>query len=206
MKNKYYFLAITALLLNLFYTSIYAQPDSVKTELTEEEEEISDYNYKLKYKYLNYNLIEEKNLFTIDVTSFGLTYIWQGHQNGSRNMLNIGLRYAHKINPGLSIHIQNNLGYDKYEDYIENFGGSVNAGINYFYNKKDDINNKISANNFNGNYFGIEISGLSYNIYQDTKEIDGITFQEKKTINFNPGIAFKWGINTRINKWLFFDL
>ena len=139
MKNKHFFLAITGLFLILLNITIYAQPDSLKIEHTEEDEEISDYNYKLKYKYLNYSLIEEKNLLTIDVTSLGLGYSWQNHNNTARSTFNIGFRYAHKINPTLSIYIQNNFGYDKYKNGFEYFTGLLNIGINCFYNKKNDI-------------------------------------------------------------------
>jgi hypothetical protein len=193
---------------------IMAQADTVKIEYSEELKDSSDYNYKLKYKYLNYNLVEERNLLTLD-----LAQVNYGYDDGYRNLgisinrtslllVSTGFSYEHKITPAWAVGITNNFYYQRNGEFYKAFKNSTDIVVRYFYNKKNEIRNKYSANNFNGNYLGASLSGFHY-IYNkytnyDTSIGDFRTSRAEK-FGYEPGITLYWGINTRINKFLFFD-
>ena len=191
-----------------------AQTDSVKIEYSEELKDSSDFNYKLKYKYLNYNLVEERNLLTLDLVQ--LNY---GYDDGYRSLgisinstslflISTGFSFEHKFNPAWSVGITNISYYQRNGEYYKAFKNSTNLIVRYFYNKKNEIRNKYSANNFNGNYLGASLSGFHYTFNESTQYVgyigDFVTSKYEK-FAYEPGISLFWGINTKINKFLFFD-
>ena len=70
------------------------------------------------------------------------------------------------------------------------------------------LKNNYSANNFSGNYLGTELFGLHY-IYTKQHFYDNFIHDYRTNkydvFNYKPGILLFWGINTRINRFLFFD-
>ena len=191
-----------------------AQNDTVKIEYSEEMEDTSDYNYRLKYKYLNYNLVEERNLLTLDMAEFSYGFDDDYRNRGisinrtSLLLVSTGFSFEHKISPAWSVGITNDSYYQRNGEFYKAFKNSTNLILRYFYNKKNEIRNKCSANNFNGNYLGASLTGLSYTFNETNyyyESIGDFRISKNKKFGYEPGITLFWGISTWINKFLLFD-
>ncbi len=216
MKNKLFTILILSgisILMNISKSNLYAQTDTVKIEYSEELKDSSDYNYKLKYKYLNYNLIEEKNLLTLDLV--GLNYSYGEGSNifeavttrgNSAFAITTGFSYERKISQAWAAGISNTFYYQKNGDYYKGFSYNTGIMVRYFYNKNKEINYNYSANNFMGNYLGVSIYGFRYAVTEYLPfPVNGSEPSKDSQFIFNPGITLSWGINTRINKYLLID-
>jgi len=204
MKRKLYniyFIAGILIMNSSILCNLSAQNDTVIFEYTQVSVDSSGYTYKLKYKYLNNNLVEEKNLLTLDF--IGLSYIYGLNNDvyrlvtdkiNSVFLISSGLSFEHKINPCWSAGLTNSFSFQKNGDYYNSFTTSTNLIFRYFYGKKTEIRNKISANNFNGSYIGLSLSGLRFHSMKLKSLTDSITINpaSDNNLSFYPGFALSF--------------
>ncbi len=184
--NTNYKLSLGAVFLMLLClaTSLQAQNESVT--IKESVEDSSDYQFQSKYNYLNSNLMEEKSLFKI-----GCNYILLCNDNNLPfyNWIPaVSIGYEKKI--GNSFSLLSQVRY--YEALDTTFTTGFNLKGKYYIDKKKDISNHVSANNFWGRYvlFGLTdiISYKSPDKKYSSKEHDAF----KLSPNIQLGIGHQY--------------
>jgi len=198
-------LLIIGFSLALFGQKIIAQEDSVTIKSSTELEIESDYKQKRKYKYLDNELREEKTLLKLGLSPLSSIDFAQ-----DVNLISLGgtLSFEQKVNPSLSIILNNNFDYQMNGRYYWGSGFSNDIGVRYYYSMNKEIKTGESKNNFNSNYFSIKfdeiISFKSAEYYNASNGVNSpSTFIADWT--YKPYINLSWGMQRRIGKWFYMD-
>mgnify|MGYP001562529349 CR=1 FL=1 len=210
-----FFLLIIAFCKN---ENVYDQSDSLKVEYKQESIDSSDFAVRRKYKYLDIILKDEKNLIKVGIQP-SILY------TEMKFKIVPHLIFEKKISPEWSIIIEDVIEFSTDNNVIGRsasfntdlvkskvFKNTINFGTRYYYGMKKAIQKKISGNNFNSNYFELNISGLpSISRYRDTykKQIDMFNYEfitENGTyISYSPSAQVSWGLQRRLNNYSFID-
>jgi hypothetical protein len=189
---------IIAIFFLLMSAASFGQADSVKINYSEESIDTSDYNVKRKYKYIDLNLNNEKQLFKIST------------QVPFHHGLSMYFTYERKIIPALSIigdfRIGSTFGF--FEDDLHHFSftNGINIGTRYYYNLNKRIKNKLGGNNFHANYFTFKIMNI-YSINYNESYSDGVIYYYPyDRLSFKPSFSLGWGIQRKLSKNTIIDL
>lgn len=179
--------------------NVFSQSDSMKVEYRQESSDSSDYFKKIKYKYLNIKLKEEKNLIKIGVRPFSLEL---KENNISVNTI---ISFEKKISPEWSIILDDVFTYGRFHSSKE-FTNSLDIGTRYYYGMNRAIQKGISGNNFNRNYFEFSVNGLPSIDNQHQEKPDGTNYKPTSNrIIFFKSAGMAWGIQRRLNDYTYFD-
>lgn len=190
MKNR---LLVSILFLLLVFSKIYAQNDTVIVKISQEPIENSDFQYQQKYKYLDINLKEEKNLLKVGVAPIEVLSIGRFKDNNWTIDLNTNYEVkfdsAYSLILGFNPKIVGDAGFEKLylKLYIES---------RYYFSKVKEIKNGVSADNSNGKYIGFHLAPLS-------------VFENRDNV-FTPSITRELiqahvGVQRRLGKYSYID-
>lgn len=198
----------------------FSQTDTTHISYSQENADSSDYNYKRKYMYLDINMQEENNMFSIGVAPNAMYNNGSGYE-GSRFELSLQSKYDRKFSPSFSIYSEIVSLYSNSEgSSVDKYGGqrmkaSLNFGMRYYYNQKKNIKMGITASNFNGSYLDFKINNVLYYNYYDLKQdvfntiSDILNPQSKKgsefDSNFPNAFTLALGYQQKLTKQLFMD-
>ncbi len=211
-----FFLLIIAFCKN---ENVYAQSDSLKVEYKQESIDSSDFAVRRKYKYLDIILKDEKNLIKVGLQP-SILY------TEMKFKIVPHIIFEKKISPEWSIIIEdviefstdNNVigrsaGYNT--DLVESkvFKNTLNFGTRYYYGMKKAIQKKTSGNNFNSNYFELNVSSFpSIERYNNTFKEQIDMYNYKLTTSSGTYVSFdefatqvSWGIQRRLSNYSFVD-
>lgn len=185
--------------------NVLAQTDSVKIEYRQERIDSSDYNLRSKYRYLDINLKEEKNILKIGFKPFTL-------MSGDYYQFAANVLFEKKIFPEWSMisefelsFVNNRTDFLNFHD-MKNRSYKLNIGARYYYGMEKAIREGNSANNFNGNYFEFSVMSIPPISYLTTTMFnDYLNQQETSTRRHKTALQIAWGIQRRLNNYAFFD-
>jgi hypothetical protein len=184
--KKINLLLLIILILFSFNLKMRAQEDTVIIEKSTESVKESDYEQKRKYKYLDNNFREEKNLIKVGILPIDyFSYLSNYERFWEKN--NIILSFEKKLIPSLSIIMDNNFSWDSNASYPE-YGYSLDLGVRYYYSVDRKIKESTGANNFHSNYFSIKLDELAKYGYDDDQ------------MSYKPYLNFSWGLQRRLGK------
>jgi hypothetical protein len=178
----------------------FGQADSTKINYSEESIDSSDYYMKRKYKYLDLNFKEEKQLFKITA------------QLPVNNAVILNFTYERKIIPTISligdfrVGAQYNFFHGK-DNYYSSFSNAINIGTRYYYNLNKRIKNKLGGNNFHANYFTFKLLNVYSYYYNEYHSSGDVTYYPlNQRLNFKPYLSLGWGIQRKLSKNTIIDL
>ena len=159
-------------------------------------EDSSDYKFQRKYKYLDYNLVEEKSLFKVGVKYILVTNNKDSYFYNWIPALSIG--YEQKIGDSFSILAQ----VKEFESFDTTLTFDFGLQGKYYFMKNKEIQHNVSANNFFGTYILFGISDIiSYR--QPDKNY---STKDYNYLQISPNIQFGVGQQFAIAQRMYFDL
>lgn len=171
-----------------------AQEESVTIKKTIEDS--SDFKFQRKYKYLDYNLVEEKSLFKVGVKYILVTNNEESYFYNWIPALSIG--YEQKLGESFSLLVQ----VKEFESFDTTLTFDFGLQGKYYFLKKREIQNNVSVNNFFGTYILFGLSDIiSYQHFDESA-----TKKEGNYIQISPNIQFGAGQQFAIAHRLYFDL
>jgi hypothetical protein len=223
-------IAIFTFSIFLGMSSLFGQStDSSKTTYSQEDSTITTSELKRFYRYITRANVEEKTLFKL-----GFWPNTGDQQYTSRPTFRIGIKteasVERKITPSFSIFggfdfsLQYNvfnragvpyhgIGNSTFIDIDKTLHTSLNAklGTRYYYAMAKRMRTGKSANNFSGNYLGLQlaatISARSVTHYYDSKTGETLLSEVSKLIMYDgPLFSAMWGVQRRLGKLGFVDI
>ncbi len=183
--------------------NVYAQTDSLKVDYRQESIDSSDYSLKRNYKYLNISLKEEKNLLKFGFKPFTLL-AREDFQFAT------SIVFEKKIYPEWSVlfELENSFGiYESvfHHSKIISMTNTLNVGARYYYGMNRKIKQGKTANNFNGNFLELSINSIPpLNHSKGKLDPEGDNYYNQSKLQ-GTAIQLSWGIQRRLNNFLFFD-
>jgi hypothetical protein len=201
MNPKIKILVQISLLVIAFATNVSTNSQTLeeKVSYSQENADSSDYNYKRKYYYLDINMKEENNLFTIGIAS-GVYLDYYG-DNSNNFSLNLVTKFDKKIFHFFSVYPEIITQYVQPIINMKNekyFSTTFNIGMRYYYMQKRSIKMGTASPNFNGPYIDIKFSNIlryGYNSYQHSY------FHAQLPDLY----TFSCGYQQKLTKYLFID-
>jgi hypothetical protein len=219
---------ISILLFNFFLisglSSLYAQ----QTTYSQEDSTITTGELKRFYRYITRANVEEKTLFKLGFWPNAGDRDFTGRPS-FRIGLNADVSVEHKLSPSFSVLAgfdfmlrynrfnQFDVPFDNYGSFIDTdktFRGFVYAkiGTRFYYGMAKRIREGKSANNFSGNYIGLQFTkALSVRVIQH--RYDTRTGESVGTENYDIGgsydaplVSAMWGIQRRLGRRGFVDI
>ena len=175
-----------AVLVILMCLTMHLNAQDETVTIKESVEDSADFMFQRKYKYLDYNLIEERSLFKI-----GAKYILITNNKDS---------YFYNWIPAVSVGYERKTG-DCFSiltqvKWFESFDTTLTFDLGvqgkYYFLKKNEILNNISADNFFGTYvlFGLTDIFSYQHIDKSVTKKQGNYFQISPNIQFGAGQQF----------------
>jgi hypothetical protein len=207
--------ALMLILVSVFSIEIYPHSDSTRVTYSSESIDSSDYNYHRKYQYLDINLKDETNMFKIAVPTFNITY-YKSVSGNSMAQNNFGLLFSFekKLNPSLSIYVEDESNYSRNAYLTINTYSSSNTlnwGIRYYFLIKKRIKEGVSGNNCNGLFVDLlihDLNGFGYSkiVNEPMTSSSGYNYNdfEFRPIN-TPDIRLNLGLQKRLNNFSYMD-
>jgi hypothetical protein len=210
-------LSITFLILCIDTLCISAQQDSIKVSYSEEAKDSSNYQFKQKYRYLDINMKEEKSLLKIGIRPFSIS---------AQTSLSVPLEiiFEKKISQSSSILFSNFFLFGRSNFHTRDsttidqvthqnaLSYLIGIEYRYYYGMKEKITNRVSGNNFNGNYLYIGNDNIfSFGRFSSKTEkmnSSGAIFNYNEQYSlayFGLGLRAGWGMQRRLGNIGFVD-
>ncbi|RRA98876.1 hypothetical protein [Larkinella rosea] len=204
------------------FLSIHAQ----QTTYSQEDSTVTISELKRVYRYITRANVEEKTLLKIGIRPNSLSPFSEDDRN-SHFGLNLEMVVEHKIHPSVSILV--GIDYVPLYNSIKGYTSSPQAGskrtlrfishdvkarfgTRYYYAMSRRIRDGKTANNFSGNYVGLNVSRpvlYQFTRYDYDSQTGEPTASKHKTPLFRldqPSLELNWGLQRRLWRLGYIDV
>jgi len=188
----------------LLATTLHAQSnDSLRTEYSVEMVDLSRQRMQEAFQYITRAHVEEKTLIKVGAS---LPLPAWGGAIGLMGGIGTEFGLERKLTPSFSVQALMTGQIYRNGDIATHYSASVPVSLRYYYAMARRIRNGRGANNFSGNYLGLQVNNTLFgNQHYDQLYFSGGVYGTRRANAYSgfelaSSVALQWGLQRRIGR------